>query len=284
MHGKHGGALGAVDVHLDVAVMQRVGAVAALQGRECHAFAVGGAVAQGGELQGARLHAGGKVGGAHRFVHQAPFHGLLAAHAFHAGAKQVGQVVAHFALVGHAGQAAGAGQHAQQRHFRQAHRAGTVVDQNDFVTGQGQLVAATGAGAVHGSQKFQAAVGGRVFQAVAGFIRELAKVHLPGVAADAQHKDVGARAKHFVFGAGHDHGAHFGVFKADALDGVVELNVHAEVVAVELELVAGAQTGVFIKVGFEGGHCAVKAEFPVLVLRGLGFVTDTVEFGHGRCS
>jgi hypothetical protein len=35
------------------------------------------------------------------------------------GAEDVGEVVAHVALVGHARQAAGAGQHAEQRHFRQ---------------------------------------------------------------------------------------------------------------------------------------------------------------------
>ena len=172
--------------------MQCVGAVLAVQGRERHAFAVGRAVAQGCEFQGAGLHAGGKVGGAHALVHQAPFHGFFATHAFDAGAKQVGQVVAHFALVGHAGQAAGAGQHAQERHFGQAHRAGAVVHQNDFVTGQGQLVAAASAGAVDRGQELEAAVGGRVFQAVAGLVGEFAKVHLPGVAAHAQHKDVGA--------------------------------------------------------------------------------------------
>jgi hypothetical protein len=52
-------------------------------------------------------------------VDQAPVHRLLAAHA-RGGAEDVGQVVAHMALVGHARQAAGAGQHAQQRHLGQA--------------------------------------------------------------------------------------------------------------------------------------------------------------------
>jgi hypothetical protein len=62
------------------------------------------------------------------------------------------------ALVGHAGQAAGAGQHAQQRHFGQADGAAAVVHQDDLVAGQGQLVAAAGAGAVDGGQELQAAV------------------------------------------------------------------------------------------------------------------------------
>ena len=66
------------------------------------------------------------------------------------------------------------------------------------------------------------------------------------------------------------------MFKADALNSIVEFNVHAQVVAVELEFVARAQAGVFVKVGFERGNRAVKAEFPMLVMGGLGFVTDGV--------
>ncbi|TXT37127.1 MAG: Uncharacterized protein FD135_3822 [Comamonadaceae bacterium] len=166
--------------------------------------------------------------------------------------------MAHMALVGHAGQAAGAGQHAEQGHFGQAHRAGAVVHQDDFVTGQGQFVATTGAGPVDGSQEFEATVLGRVLQAVAGFVGEFAEVHLPGVAADTQHKDVGTGAEHAVFGAGDHHGAHFGVLKTDADNRIIEFNVHAQVVAVELELVAGAQAAVFVKVSFQCGHRAIE--------------------------
>ena len=47
------------------------------------------------------------------------------------------KIVAHFALVRHAGEATGAGQHAQQRHFRQAHRCtGAIVNQNDLIASQ----------------------------------------------------------------------------------------------------------------------------------------------------
>ena len=154
------------------------------------------------------------------------------------------------AFIGHAGQAAGSRQHAEQRYFRQAHCAGPVVNQYDFVASQCQLVATTRASAIHGSEKFKATVLGRVFQAVAGFVREFTKINFPGMAADAQHKDVGARAQNLFFGAGHHHRSYFGVFKANAADGIVEFNVNAEVVAVEFEFVAGAQSGVFIKISF----------------------------------
>ena len=84
----------------------------------------------------------------------------LAAHAFGGGAEDVGEVAAHLALVGHARQAAGAGQHAEQRHFGQAHGGGAVVDQHDLVAGERQLVAAAGAGAVQRGEELQARVRG----------------------------------------------------------------------------------------------------------------------------
>jgi hypothetical protein len=37
------------------------------------------------------------------------------------------------------------------------------------------------------------------------------------------------------------------VLEADAVDGVVQLDVHAQVVAVELELVAGARAAVLVE-------------------------------------
>jgi hypothetical protein len=165
-------------------------------------------------------------------VDEAPILGLLSAHAFDAGAKQIGQIVAHVALVGHAGQTAGAGQHAEQRHLGQADGRGAVVHQNDLVAGKRQFIAAAGACAVHRSQKLQAAVFGRVFEPVAGLVRELAEVHLPGMARNTEHEDVGARAKHFFFGARDHHSAHLGVLESDAIDRVVQFDVDTEVVAV----------------------------------------------------
>ena len=72
---------------------------------------------------------------------------FFAAHALFGGAEDVGEVAAHLALVGHPGQAAGAGQHGEQRHLGQRHRRTCVVGQDDVVAGQRQLVAAAGAGA-----------------------------------------------------------------------------------------------------------------------------------------
>ena len=76
---------------------------------------------------------------------------------------------------------------------------------------------------------------------------------------DAEHEDVGARAEDAVLAAGDDDRAHFGVLEADAVERVGELDVDAEVVAVELELVAGADAGVFGDVERQAGERAFDA-------------------------
>ncbi len=211
-------------------------------------------------------------------VDETPGQSLLAAHAFAGGAKDVRKVVADVALVGQPCQTACPREHAEQRHLGQADGARAVVDQDDLVAGQRQLVAAAGARAVDGGQELQAFMLGRVLEAVAGLVGELAEVDLPGVARDAQHEDVGAGAEHALARARDDHGAHFGALEADAIDGVVELDVDAEVVRVELELVAGAQAGVLVEVGKQRRQRPVELELPVLVAGGLGLIVDPV---HG---
>ena len=275
LHGEDGGALGAIDLDGDVRVAKGVGFHGALQRRQRDALASGRPVAALRQLQRAFAHLLRKHGGLGDVVHQAPVLGLLAAHAFGRGAEDVGQVMAHMALVGHAGQAAGAGQHAQQRHFGQADGAGAVVHQDDLVAGQRQLVAAARAGAVHGGEELQARVLRRVFQAVARLVGELAEVHLPGMGGDAEHEDVGARAEHLFLGAGHHDRAHLRVLEADAVDGVVQLDVDAQVVAVELELVAGAQARVLVEVRHQRGDRAVESEFPVVILGRISLVVDS---------
>ena len=60
-------------------------------------------------------------------VDEAPLDGALAAHALGDGAERVGEIAAHLALVDEAREAAGAGEHAEERHLGQADRAGAVV-------------------------------------------------------------------------------------------------------------------------------------------------------------
>ena len=77
-------------------------------------------------------------------IDQAPLDGALALDAFLDGAEGVGAVAAHLALVGDAGQAAGAGQHGEQRNFGQRNGRVAVVGEDDLVARERQLVAAAG--------------------------------------------------------------------------------------------------------------------------------------------
>jgi hypothetical protein len=250
-------------------------------GGQRNAFAVGRAVALRRELLGALAHHLLKLLRLGNGIDQAPVHGALAAHAFGRGAEDVCKVMAHMALVGDAGQAAGARQHTQQRHLGQRNSGGAVVDQHDVVAGQGQFVAAAGAGAIDRRDELQAGMAAGVLDAVAGFIREFAEVDLPGVAGQAQHENVGARAEGAVTRAGDHHGAHFGVLEADAVQGVIQLDVDTEVVRVELELVAGADAAVFGNVDEQGRDGALEGQLDVLVLGRAGLVFNDRVRRHG---
>ena len=166
------------------------------------------------------------------------------------------------------------GQDGEQRDLREAHGAGSVVDEDDLVARQGQLVAAAGRGAVDGRDPRLAGVGRGVLDRVAGLVRELAEGDLVGVGRPGEHLDVGAGAEDLVEPAGDDHGAHLGMLEAQALDGVVELDVDAEVVAVELQLVVVAQAGVGRDPHRQGGDRAVEGQLPVAVGGRLGGERD----------
>ena len=53
-------------------------------------------------------------------VDEVPVFCPVCTYPFAGGAEDISQVAANLALVGHAGQSAGAGQHAEQRHLGQA--------------------------------------------------------------------------------------------------------------------------------------------------------------------
>jgi hypothetical protein len=144
-------------------------------------------------------------------------------------------------------------------------RRGAVVDQDDLVAGEGELVAATRRGAVDGREELQARPLTRIFDRVPRLVGELAEVHLPGVARGAEHVDVGAGAEHPLLAAADDDGTDFGVLEADALEGVAELDVHPEVVRVELELVALGEAALLVDVERESRDGRLDVEAPVLV-------------------
>ena len=85
----------------------------------------------------------------------------------------------------------------------------------------------------------------------------------------AQHADVGAGAEHALLAGGDHHGSHFRMLEAEALDRVVELDVHAQIVGVQLELVPRPEAAALVDVHRQRRHRPVEGELPVPVPRWL---------------
>ena len=214
-------------------------------------------------------------------VHEPPLPRPLTLDAVRVGAEHVGEIAADLALVDKTGQAAGAGKDAQQRNLGEAHRRRAIVDEHDLVARERQLVSPAGGRAVQGGHEFQPRMAAGVLDAVPRLVGELAEVHFPLVARLAEHVDVGAGAEHAIAGAGDDDGADLGMLEADPLQQIVQLDVDAEIVGVELELVAGTKTAVFVDVHRDGGDASLVGDAPVLIAGGIGLIVDEAGAGAG---
>jgi len=74
--------------------------------------------------------------------------------------------------------------------------------------------------------------------------------------------------------AGDHHRAHLRMLEANPVERVVELDVHAEVVAVQLQLVAGADAAVLGDAHAQRRDRSVEPQRPVPVTRGVRLVVD----------
>src|SRR5207253_2010927 len=213
----------------------------------------------------AALDVGGEFLRLDDLVDEPPFLRARSAHAFGRRAENVGEIVPHFALVSHARQSAGAGQHAEQRHFGQADRGGAVIDQNDLVAGERDFVAAARGRTVARRDEFEARMPARIFESVARLVREFAEVHFPRVRRFAEHEDVRAGAENPILCARQHDGAYLRMLEAYPLDRIVQLDVDAKIVGVELELVTGTDARVFVDIDLERRNRTVVAYVVMLV-------------------
>ena len=275
LHRDRRGAHLAVEHHRNVAIADRFVADLGLQRRQLHARTLL-VRHRRGQLRQALLDEVVELAGGGDGVHQAPVHGALPLHAFRQGAEDVGVITAHAALVHHAGQAAGAGQHTQERHLRQAHRRGAVVHQQDLIACQGQLIATTCGDTVTRRQVVLSRVRTGVLDGQARLVGELAEVHLEGMSGRAEHVDVGSGGEDAILAGADGHRLHLGVLEAQPPDGIGKLDVHAQVVGVELEGVAGPQRFVLLHVPDQPGRLSVHLETPVAVVVRVGIEVDGV--------
>jgi hypothetical protein len=147
------------------------------------------------------------------------------------------------------------------------------------IGGERELVAAAGRVAVDGADVDLLRILRRVLDGEARLVGELAEVHLGAVRRLAEHADVGAGAEHIVLARLYDHAADFGMLETQPLHGIVELDVDAEVVGIELELVV-AEPARLVDIHDEVGDVAVALDLPVAIVRGVGLVIDYVHRDH----
>ena len=90
-----------------------------------------------------------------------------------------------------------------------------------------------------------------------------------------QHADIGAGAEHARLARTQQDDLHLGMLEAQPLQRVGEFDVDAEIVGIELQLIAFEQAAILVDVHGERGDVAVDRQFPVPVARGIGLKTDT---------
>ena len=253
--------------------------MAALDRRQGDAFRVAWPIGLGRKHFGGVLHRLLELGVRRHLVDEPPLHRACALDTLLDGAERIRQIAPHLALVGHAREAAGARQHGQQRQLGQRHGGAAVVGQQDAIGCQCQLVAAAGGSAADRAQILLAAGGARILHRVAGLVGELAEVDLVGMRRAGEHADIGAGAEHAVLAGLEHHHLHLGVLEAQPLHGVGELNVDAQVVGIELELIALEQAGVLVDVHDQLGRVAGEGKSPVAIARRLGLEIDACWHG-----
>ena len=86
----------------------------------------------------------------------------------------------------------------------------------------------------------------------------------------AQHLDVGASAKDPVLGRSNDHRSDLRVLEPQTLHCVIKLDIHAQIIGIELEVVTGNEGLVFLDVQTQPRNPTVYAQPPVFVLAGAG--------------
>ncbi len=269
-----GDARGAIDIDADKTVADAGLVDGPVELRQRDALAVAVALRGGGEFLCPLGDFTFELAVRHDLVDQAPLHRALALDAFLDGAEIIGVVAAHLALVDHPRQPAGARQHRQQRHFRQRHRCRAVVGKDDVIGRQRQFIAAAGRGAVDDGEETLAGILAGIFQPVAGLVGEFAEVHLVRMGGARQHADVGAGAEHPVLGRAHHHHLDAGMLEAQPLHGVGQLDVDAEIVGIQLELIAFEQAAILIDVHGQRRDVACDIQLPVPVARRIGLKID----------
>ena len=69
-----------------------------------------------------------------------------------------------------------------------------------------------------------------IFHSIAGFVREFAEIHLPGMRGKSEHVNICAGAENAALGAVDHHGTNLRMLEANAVQRIVQFDIDAHVV------------------------------------------------------
>jgi len=95
-----------------------------------------------------------------------------------------------------------------------------------------------------------------------------------GVGRLRQHADIRTSAEHARLVGRNNHGTGFRVFEPQALHGVVKFYINAEIVGIELQLIAREKARVLVDIEGKTRNTSVNRQFPVVVFVGTGPKVD----------
>jgi len=147
------------------------------------------------------------------------------------------------------------------------------------VAGQRQFIAAAGAGAADRRDVFLARIGLGGLIGVAGLVGELAEVDLVGMGGAAQHADICPGTKDPVLARTQHDDPDAGMLEPHPLHDIGQFDVDAEVVGVQLQLIALEQAAILVDIHDQGGDRPVIVHAPVAIARRIGAKVD--DFAHG---
>jgi len=117
-------------------------------------------------------------------------------------------------------------------------------------------------------------MGAGILQRQAGFVGEFAEIYLLAMARPRQHADIGPGAEHPVEAGGDDLRADLGMLEPQALNRVVELDIEAQIIGIQLEAVSGPQTARLVHRQLQFGDRPIDVEPPMTIAVGMGAKID----------
>ena len=108
-------------------------------------------------------------------------------------------------------------------------------------------------------------MGAGVLDSVAGFVSELAEIHLKRVSRLRQHTDIRPGAKHPLMPRGDNHRPHLRLLKPQPLHRIIQLDIHAQVIGILLKFITRMQRRILLHPQGKPRHRPIGRQPPMPV-------------------